>query len=232
MITHLFYYESYKPYIIEENENKKRKMSSAKEYLIFTSTKMEKSFSYFLNKSSKKEIANYVFKVASGFNDIKNTSHYLALRLDNRVNIRNVIEDSSKKINSLSKAYNDFLDFYNTDETAQSNFSLYIDSLKTIIYENQEILSGIGINIVSGDFLQVDKDYIEQNLLTCSKNILNNLKYVFDLIYQRTCGNMKDSLIDYMTFKDFSYYFNYSIYNDSKKSFPLLTNGLLLKIDR
>ena len=88
-------------------------MSSAKEYLIFTSTKMEKSFSYFLNKSSKKEIANYVFKVASGFNDIKNTSHYLALRLDNRVNIRNVIEDSSKKINSLSKAYNDFLDFYN-----------------------------------------------------------------------------------------------------------------------
>lgn len=229
MITNLFYYDVYKPYIIEDLHSKKIKMPSSKDFILSSQNGIQK-FSYFLNKSSKKEIISYITQVSNNFNNLKSTSHYLALRLNNNLSIKNGIENSSKQINTFVKGYNQFLEFYNTNENAKINFYSYINSLQDIIYENKDILSKVGISIDKNNKLNIEESLTSKLLLDCNSNVLNNLKYVYDLIYQRTCDYMKSPLTDCMNFKNLSYYFNYSLYNNPNKTFPLIEGGLLVNI--
>lgn len=231
MITNLFYYDHYRPYILKENKSKPLETSSSKSFMKSESSESEQEFSYFLNKAFKDDIKSYVSKISNSFNSLKNITNYLALKLNNKFEIHENVENSAKQIHKFAEKYNQFLDFYNSDYNANKNFSEYVTSVQNTINENKDTLENIGIYLTSNNKLSLSEDFSQETLKGCSNNILNNLKYVCDVIYQKTFETMKEPLTSYMNFKDFSYYFNYSMDKNNMKTFTLLERGLLVDIE-
>lgn len=210
MLTNLYYYDHYKPFII----NKKDSISAP----IAKTKNGKKATSYYLNKSLNTNVCLYIENLSTSFNTLKNISN-------------NILEkpkytlDKNKKnlISSFTLAYNDFIKFLRNNSDNSKDFKNIENIIKDSIIKNKEFLKDININVSDDMLLSFNNEEIACSLTT------QNVKSFYKDMYSNLCSFMKEPMSNHMNFKEFSYYFNYS-YAQKNASFKMIEQGILIDI--
>lgn len=218
MLTTLYYYDYYKPYILDKNSTSSKNFISKKEAL------MKKS--YFMNKSLNDNVKAYIFEMSSSFNNLKNISNHLTEKLETRFMTEPIKEDIENNIENFTKMYNNFIGFLEENSENSYKFKNISSNIKKFSASNKKILNKMGININSNGFLYVKENNDLKNIQK-DKEIL---KTFYSKIYNNLCKFMQEPMSKHMEFKDFSFYFNYSNNFNKNSSFKLIEQGVLIDI--
>lgn len=218
MLTSIFYYDYYKPYILNKDNKKNLRSFSFQK-----NNSTERT--YFMNKSLNDNTRSYIFEMSSNFNGLKNISNALTEKLETRFMTEPIKEEIENNIENFTKIYNRFIGFLDENLENSEKFKNISNNIKTFSANNIKILNKMGINIGSNGLL-----YIKEN--NDLKNIQRDkeiLKSFYSKIYNSLCKFMQEPMSNHMEFKDFSFYFNYS--NEFKNnSFRLIQQGVLVNI--
>lgn len=218
MLTTLFYYDYYKPYILDKkNKENLRNFPSQK------SCSTDRI--YFMNKSLNDNVKSYIFEISSNFNGLKNISNHLTEKLETRFMTEPIKEEIENSIENFTKTYNRFIGFLNENLENSQEFKNIYNNIINFSINNKKILNKMGINIKSNGLLYVK----ENNDLKSIQKDKETLKSFYSKVYNNLCKFMQEPMANHMEFKDFSFYFNYS--NDFKNtSFRLIQQGILVDI--
>lgn len=237
MLTNLYYYDYYRPYILK-NENLKsinRRNTTKSNEDTSSSYSSEanestKSFSFFLNKSLKNEIINYASTISKDFNSMKDTARFMSNKLNkNNLSDKENIEDISNGLDDFVNEYNEYLDFAEDNYENSNVLRDYAENVITMVSENKDYLAQIGININEDKKLTIDKTKFEKNINNIT-DISENIKKMYNDIYEDTCAVMNMPLSQHMNFKNLSYYYNYKYASIDYKTFNITDTGMLVDI--
>lgn len=222
MISTLHYYNSYKPFILDNKKARERKTSPYKKYNSEYEKYKSTERTYFLNKSLNDNIKSYMFELSSNFNGLKNIANSTYEKIHYGVSPDNLEEN----FESFTHTYNRFIGFLEENTENSTGFTKILEKTKNIINKNVDILKDIGINISKSGFLSIKEDNSTKNTTVDNEEI----KKFYHNIYDEMCNFMSQPMSNYMDFKDFSYYFNYSNDYNKNSSFKLIEQGMLVDI--
>lgn len=234
MLTNIFYYNFYKPYIVKESSSVKPSVRAKAKTEIAqsrTSKSGESTYEYSLNKAIKNEVISYATDISSNLNSIKETTNFLI----NRYTRRDIVSKNEKKnfadgLESFVNEINSFGYFYESTEKSSPALNGYEAVLSDRIEEYAEKLSYIGIKKDSEGTLAFDREAFE----VIDKN--NYIDHIFESaqmfkdIYDDTCEVMQLPLAEHMNFKNLDYYYNYTYIPKDKSEFKYIETGMLVDI--
>jgi hypothetical protein len=230
MLTSIYYYDYYKPYILKTNginkTTQKNRFSGIKtnDYV-----QNNESSAYFLNRSDKNEIKSLVSGISDNVNAVKDTARYL----------QSVTNAEGTKYDNAKSAYGDGLEDFVSDcnnlasfassADLNSGISDFKENVSQIVSDNEETFSKVGISIDDGT-LTFDTDVYE-NLSDDEYNELaSTLNDTFSQVYNEACDFLSKPMSSHLNFKNLDYYYNYSYASKDKAAFRLLETGLIVDI--
>lgn len=231
MLTSIYYYDFYKPYILNA-DNKKNVQKSrfsgikSKEYIQNGS---KESSSYFLNHADKNEIKSFVLNVSDNVNGIKDTVRFL----NNVANGKNARRDEGKS--AYGDGLEDFVEDYNSlasfsdNNNVSQEIKAFKNSVERVISDNNNILKDVGVSI-DGDILEFDRSLYEDISNEEYKEKSAVLNNVFSDIYNDAINVLSKPMASHLNFKNLDFYYNYSFASKDMKPFQLLESGLIVDI--
>lgn len=239
MLTSLYYYGYYKPYIVNDikrGNNKNTRISSYKQ-AIAEKNRTENSntdlFSYYLNNAYKKEVVNYAADISSKYNGLKFDSQYIL----NKINSYDYEDEFSDNKNSLKSGfkrftdrYNQYLDFSTDNEQTSVFLNEYTENINYRLDSNMDSLNSFGISKDENGYLHFDENYFDSLDEKSFIQNENGIKNFCEQVYNDTCDAMSIPMAEHMNFKKLEYYYNY-IYSDKNYNpFKIIETGLLVDI--
>lgn len=222
MLSTLHFYNSYKPFILDKEKTRERKISPYKKHIKQANQYKNTELTYFLNKSLNDNVKSYMFELSANFNGLKNVANRIYEKI--YYNLPNdVLEESLENFTSV---YNRFVGFLEENSENSNGFKNILNKTKSIIEENSDILNKLGINISESGFLNLNAD----EALNMSNIDTDKTQQFYLNLYDKMCSFMQEPMSNHMDFKDFSYYFNYSGDYDKNKSFKVIEQGILVDI--
>lgn len=234
MLTNIFYYNYYRPYIVKEtNSAKKTARTSAKKEIAQSEQARsgDSAYSYLLNKSIKKEIVSYATDISRNLNSIKDTTRFIVNRYSkDNVLDNDEIENFADGLEDFVNEINGFKEFYDSTSKESHPLNGYNSMLNTRLDENKQNLSEVGVIKDNNNILSFDRDkfksienkkYID-NIFSCAD--------LFNEIYNDTCEVMQLPMTEHMNFKNLDYYYNYAYEPTNKTAFKFIETGLLVDI--
>ncbi len=258
MLTNLFYYDLYKPYIFKnEKITSKVPVSYSKTEHSKSDTsnsgssevESENEYSFFLNKSFKNEIVDYAETISLDLNSIKNSAKNVINNTGSLLfNFGATKEKIKKSLSDFAKKYNAYNNFAKRNNRQSPLLSTFSDSLKFRVSDNFDCLAKLGFSDVSTktegtsdeglsdkpiEKISFDEEYFDS---LSQKNISENLsplKEFCQSIYDDTCEIMTVPMEEHMNFRNLDYYYNYIFANNSSKSHntvKIIETGMLVDI--
>lgn len=221
MIAGLHYYNSYSNFI--NRKKQEPKISPAKLYKSKLKSIKNSELTYFLNKSSNDNVKTYIYELSSNFNGLKNIANSMYEKLYYDLPSES-IEDNLKSFTSI---YNRFMGFLEENTANSTSFKKMSNIIKDLINKNKEILKDLGINVSKNEFLSLKN---EQEVEESSNIDVDKTKTFCLDLYKNVCNFMEHPMTNYMDFKDFSYYYTYSVDCDKSKSFKVIEQGNLIDV--
>lgn len=238
MLTNIFYYNSYKPYILKSKSvNKINSYKKVNKIYHNTKSNGSQKFSFFLNRALKDEIINYAGSISNDLNSIKNASKAFLMAEQSNIGI-----DSDSAAGSNGRQYYDNLfkelvskcNYYKSfSQNASKNspaLNAYEQSLDCELDNYHEALENMGVEFLSDNQLGFNE---EKSALLDGEQYeqgLYNLKPFFSDLYNKTCDIMSLPMLEHMNFKELDYYYNYTYDTKDRSSFKLIETGLLVDI--
>lgn len=237
MLTNIFYYDFYKPYIFKNEKltSKRPYAHSNKNDSVLNSQQSgnsEKEYSFFLNKTFKNEIVNYAETISNDLNSIKNSVKNVVNKMSNNYfNYDSEVENLKYELEEFTEKYNSYKDFAEKNYRHSPLLSNFSDSLKFRVENNKDILSKFGV-FYDDELNEISFDINVFDSLS-SKEILNdvsNLKRLCGEIYNDTCEIMTVPMEEHMNFKNLNYYYNYIFSNENHNTVKIIETGMLVDI--
>lgn len=247
MLTNIFYYDLYKPYIFKNekiaakpsvNFSRAEKNKSS-DFSSVESDDEKNDFSFFLNKSFKNEIVNYAETISIDLNSIKNsvkniinnTDSYFSMPKDN-------LKKELKEFKNRYNAYTDFADKNNKHSPLLADFS---DNLKYRVESDYETLLKFGLsysedntagkNESENNFdLSFDETFFDSLPLDNISDNADSLREFCKSVYADACEIMTIPMEEHMNFKNLDYYYNYIFSNEKANTVKIIETGMLVDI--
>lgn len=221
MITTLYYYDHYKPYLLGNSENDSKDgistntVSKAKPKIQTQTANKDRSI--YLNKSLSRNVVSYVNDFSTMVNKMKDSSRHILKDMDevksgslNNKEFAETKEWLEQDIESFVSSYNDIQNFDKGRESSKI-FNEFSNKLSTSVAGNVEKLESLGVSLSISGELEFDKESFNSlNKNTLKKSISSAENTVFD-VNQSTTQIMKEPLSKHLNFKELGYYYNYGI---------------------
>lgn len=249
MLTNIFYYDLYKPYIFKNEKIASKqivnypKMENERMSDFSSETENNKNeYSFFLNKSFKSEIINYAETISLDLNSIKNAAKNIINKTDSYFDT--VKEYLKTELKEFSKRYNSYTDFADKNHKHSPLLSTFSDSLEYRVESNYEILSKFGISYVENDIIRENNEngkdgyinlFFDENYFDSLSNKeirenINELREFCKSIYDDTCEIMTVPMEEHMNFRNLNYYYNYIFSNEKPNTVKIIETGMLVDI--
>lgn len=240
MLTSIYYYDYYKPYIFStENTAKSRKIGKpeksegnsrfsgidTKEYIHSNN----ESFSYFLNYSDKNEVKSVVSGISENVNGIKDTARYL----------QNVKKGRNAKRDGGQSAYGDGLEDFASDFNSLVSFAEgknvsdeikgFSNKVSHLVGDNGELLREFGVS-VDGDTVEFDRSVYNSLSRDEYEEKSAELNKAFAQVYSDAVDVLSKPMSSHLKFKNLDYYYNYGFSAKDGEPFRFLDTGLIVDI--
>jgi len=228
VVTNVYYYNYYAPYIL--NSVKRKKIADfprGEKFLV------DGDETYILNKALRKEVVGYATELSQVVNGLRDSSRFIVR--DAGGFVRNEREEGfAAAVRLLEDDLADFTDSYNKtmafskknrDSRILTDFS---DALNYDLSISLRALSRYFITEADGEILAFD----EQAFINITRKKLqianrHNIPF-FRHVYDRTGILLLAPLSEHMNFKDLKYYYNYRTGAISKDSFAITGSGMII----
>lgn len=233
MLTSMFYFNYYKPYLIKEADT----FTSAgqKSRLSFYGKNAHGKQSVLLNKAYRNDIIEYAGSLSKKMVDFKDISRLVVQTLKEfGNNISNDNVDKAKHI--IAEDIEEFVESYNSaatfafsqDHSAKlRNFAIEQASL---IKNNRNVLKPLGITMTDNGTLGYDGEKIGGVSISKLNDTIDSASRVFDEIYENAREFLTYPLSNHMNFKGLGYYYNYKLGTVQDDTFRIIKSGILVDI--
>ncbi|MDR1531136.1 MAG: hypothetical protein LBS62_02960 [Clostridiales bacterium] len=233
MLTQIFYYNYYKPYLIDGYGSKRTETPRRPKILENMYFDARKDSTFLLNKTLRSDVVHYINDISSNVNGVKESSKNVMFDMEGfNNNVYRCGEQTARKwltedLSKFAGEYNKAVVFFETQEhsAALKDFAL---SLREKTETNNSRLHYVGISLDAHDSLDFDKKYFS-GLNQDSINIaIGETVDFFNLIYSESGDILKAPLTDHMQFKFLGYYYNYKYGTYETDTFKVIETGMVV----
>jgi hypothetical protein len=234
MLTSVYYYNYYKPYIMGTRETNNYAPRRAR---IADKKEAPESLSggrmYVLNKAVKDEIINYAHNVSYGVTNLRSSARHTSYDMENfnryahREGFEDAVDQLTEDLSNFARHYNEATDFMQNQEQSANLRTFSMEVTDNINY-NKERLSMLGFSLTEDGHMRFDRQTVEE--MTPERinvAIGENIKIFGDLT-RHTENILTEPLIDHMKFKALNYHYNYKMGMMEADGFSLLEAGILV----
>lgn len=221
MITSLYYYDHYKPYLIGEAKRDSKdgvnvsSVQKAKPKISSSNTNKDRSI--YLNKSLTNNVIGYVNDFSKMVNSIKDSSRHILKDMDEMttgtLNSKEFKETKSwleQDIKDFVNSYNEVQKFEKGKESSKI-FDEFTNDINMKVTGSMEKLESLGVSLeLSGDLSFNSEQFNKLSRNNMKKAVNNSENVMFD-VHQSTTKIMKEPLTRHLDFKELGYYYNYNI---------------------
>lgn len=233
MLTSVYYYNYYKPYILRGRGGRERIYTPVEAKTNTSKSAGGQMPSFMLNKSLKSEVVRYANQLSHNINSLKNIARNLVQDAGEfQANVRynglgNAVDWLSDDVEEFVEAYNKTVEFSdkNMHSTSLMNFT---ETLKGSIYGKGNTLSRYGLSIEDDGKLAFNKSVLvaagEKRIARANDANVS----LFQDIYDTTGEFLIMPMAEHMNFKGLGYYYNYKLGTVQADTFKIIESGLVI----
>jgi hypothetical protein len=238
MLTNIFYYNVYKPYILEKQSKPKHSPGSVLDIYYKRAGTESKAAHVTRNTSLKRAVTSYVDAVCRNITDMRDCSKYLAFNVDNyysnfvHENFETAKQWVEEDISMFVNAFNSTVAF-GTAQEHSPELSRYAYDLADIAEASKTVLDRAGISIhQNGKVLSFSPDKIRHLTESSFSRSIDSASKTAGEVYNRTSELLRLPGSAHMDFRQLSYYYNYRIDRSQeeaiRKTPAILHAGMIL----
>ena len=228
MVTNVYYYNYYAPYIL--SNYRRKKIADFPRGEIFM---LDEDETYVLNKALKKEVVNYAAEFSGVVNGLKDSSKNIIR--DARGFLKNEREEGYiTAVRWLGEDLADFVNSYNKSKAfaaKNKDSRFFIDFSDNLAYDlsvSLKALSGYRISGENNGRLSFDENAFAVMTRGSIRHANRQNLPFFEHIYDSTGDFLKTPLSEHMNFKDLKYYYNYKTGVITRDSFAVIGSGMIV----
>ena len=233
MLTNVFYYDVYRPYILSNRESstfapKRGRIADRREK---TAAELSGQ-AYILNKSLKDEIVQYAQNVSQGTTHLHSTTRQVAAGMEN---FNRDGADSTRARQRLTGDLGEFTEQYNgtiafmKEQPHSAELRAFSDEISDTLRYNRDRLALLGFSqsdegTLSFDRLRFSELSRDQANVAIGENI-----QIFSDLHAQTNRLLQAPLAEHMRFKGLSYHYNYKMgAMVADDGFSLIESGMII----
>jgi len=235
MLTSVFYYNLYKPYIVGNVNNRGNEKFSPRRARINTGRENTEVTGrvFVLNKALRNDIINYANSVTYGVTDLRASTKRATQ--DMEYFNRTVYQDGfNEALEGLTNNLADFAeDFNRSTEFMQGQehsigLRAFSSEVADNIYYNRGRLEMLGMFLSGNGRLEFSRDQVRNMTYEeVSAAIGENLE-IFEGLRSYTQQLMTEPLVEHMRFRGLTYHYNYQMGRMETEGFNLIESGMLV----
>ncbi|MCL1842776.1 MAG: hypothetical protein FWF79_03095 [Defluviitaleaceae bacterium] len=235
MLTSVFYYNMYRPYIVGNVNNRSSEGSIPRKERIRTGRDGgdQSGRVYVLNKSLRNEIVNYAQAVSHGVTDLREATKRTAIDMQNfngnvhREGWDNALEVLSENLGNFATHFNNSAGFMQ-QQMHSAGLRAYSNEVTENVYHNRERLEMLGLTLseegqMAYNHAQVSAMSHDEINVAIGENI-----EIFEGLRSYTQQLMTEPLIEHMRFQGLNYHYNYRMGTMEAEGYSLLEAGMLV----
>ncbi|MCL2048359.1 MAG: hypothetical protein FWG87_06495 [Defluviitaleaceae bacterium] len=231
MLTSIFYYNVYKPYIVGDPANRDGKTAARKERISQGNEPAGRVF--VLNKALRSEIVDYIQNVSHGVTDLRNATKRAAAEMENfngtvyKDGYEEALEKMADNLAAFAQYYNNSSEFMQKQQHS-AGLRSYSGEVSENVNSNRARLEMLGISLSPEGTMLFDRERVsamsrEEMNVAIGENI-----GIFDGIRSYTQQLMTEPLVDHMRFRGLSFHYNYQMGTMETEGYSLIEAGIIV----
>ena len=217
MLTNVFYYNIYQPYIMEKRAHPQQSAKSTLDRYAQNAQYSNNKAQVIKNNSIKRDVVDYVGAVCKNVTEMKDSAKYLSSNAEHYyLNVLNESLGTAKQwaeedISMFVNSFNATVQFGSLQEHSRELKS-YANELKEIVLSFKDSLSVAGIIVyANGESLDFNPNRIhDMDYLQFGQSVSGAARAA-QAVYNRTSELLRMPAAAHMDFRQLSYYYNYRI---------------------
>ena len=234
MLTNVFYYNLYRPYIVGSRESNDITHKRSRIAETTPQDKIDRGMTIVLNKSLKAEIVRHVRSISHGVTGFKTSLNRLlndmgGFGLNAMYNgYDSAVYDVEKGLASVVDAYNKGTPFLERQEQS-SELRDFSQSVRERMYQGSERLGLLGISFdEESNAMQFDPSVLQSlSQFELHSAIGANIQ-VFHSLHQTTTDVLTAPLSAHLGFRGLSYHYNYQLGRIVEDGFGIIESGMII----
>ena len=230
MLTSVFYYNIYKPYIVGNSE---RGGTNAVRKERISQTKEPAGRVFVLNKALRNEIIDYAQTVSHGVTDLNNATKRTAIGMErfnaavHKEGWNNALEKMSDNLEVFAEYYNRSASFMQAQKHSDGLRS-YSGEVVENIHHNRDRLQMLGFTLSEDGSMEFSRERVSaMNQEEMNVAIGENIE-IFEGLRSYTRQLMTEPLVDHMRFRGLSYHYNYRMGTMETDGYSLIEAGMIV----
>ena len=234
MLTSVFYYNIYRPYIVGNVNNREGNYVPRRERI--NSERGgggESSRVFVLNKSLRNEIVSYAQAVSFGVTDLRETTKRTARDMEDfngtvhRDGFESAVSGLANNLERFSHYFNRSAGFMQ-QQMHSSGLRAYSGEVVENVNHNRERMEMLGLNLSEGGQMSFNRELVTQmNHEQINVAIGENIE-IFEGLRTYTQQLMTEPLVEHMRFRGLNYHYNYRLGTMETEGYSLIEAGMLV----
>ncbi|MDR3090902.1 MAG: hypothetical protein LBU36_01700 [Clostridiales bacterium] len=238
MITSVYYYGYYKPYILK-NYGFRRIAEKDADAVRAMCTRPAPDYErerFILNNSFKAEFVDYANGLSNAVNSLKDAARDMSSDI---ATFQDSVFQEARSVSRASLALDleDFADSYNksvsidSSRTAEQYFAYFAEDLRFAAVRNAENLAAYGLEVSPGgeEMIFNKKTFAALSSKSLYDASAKNEGF-FSEMYDDSRRFLALPLAEHLVFKDLWYYYNYKLGTIEKDSFKYIQSGMIVDV--
>ena len=233
MLTSVFYYNLYRPYIVGSAPNRNVDGSPRRERINSGQDTKASGRIFVLNKSLRNEIVNHAQNVTTGITDLRSATGRTAQDMENfnrtvyREGWEEAVDRLTENLTQFADGYNHAANFMQSQEHS-AGLRAFSEEVTDNVYYNRTRLEMLGLTLSEEGRLAFSNKQVrdmshEQINVAISENI-----EIFEGLRAYTGQVLSEPLVEHMHFRGLTYHYNYQLGRMETEGFGLLEAGILV----
>lgn len=231
MLTNIYYYNHYKPYILKTEEA--GASAPVKRSKIAAKPDSGRAQSFLLNKAMKADVVNYAHDVSKSVTGLKDSARFVLRDMEDfNKNAKQRGYATAKQwiaedMTEFVKSYNESTAFMD-GQTHSQNLREYSDDVKEYILFNKDRLAALGVGFTEDNKMVFDKGAFNKLEQEETYSAIGESMQIFGDVYNRSTQQLSIPLSEHMNFKSLNYYYNYKLGAVVNDTFKIIESGMIV----
>ena len=235
MLTSVFYYNIYRPYLVGNVTNRGNNIYSPKKERINTGRERPEQTGriFVLNKALRKEIVDYAQAVSHGITDFREATKHTVTNMEtfnrtvHREGFYYAVENLAYDLENFAEYFNKSSFFLQT-QVHSDGLRAYSNEVAENIYHNRDRLEMLGISLAADGHMYFSKGQVESMTHSEINLAIGENLAIFEGLRAFSGQIMTEPLLAHMGFTGLQYHYNYRLGTMEAEGYSLIEAGMLV----
>ena len=235
MLTSVFYFNLYKPYIVGNATNRGNETYAPRRERVSSGKENPGSSGriFVLNKALRNDIVRYAQAVSHGVTDLREATKQTAQDMENfnrtvhREGWDNAMENLADNLEQFSEFFNKSAGFMQT-QMHSAGLRAFSNEVAENVYYNRSRLEMLGLTLSGEGQMAFSRNQVMGMSYEEVNVAIGETIEIFDSLRSHTQQLMTEPLIEHMRFRGLNYHYNYRMGTMETEGYSLLEAGMLV----